>query len=78
MHSVPSDNPALIFVEPAYQLALSNPLVAVRTLARGLRQQSSGGALSAVRALIQALVEHDPSLAAGILHDVRSLTSPKG
>jgi hypothetical protein len=75
MHnSVTSDNPALIFVEPAYQLGLANPLIATRTLARALRQQSSGGRLSALRALIQALVEHDPTLAAAIRKDVEHLT----
>jgi hypothetical protein len=70
--SAPAD-PALLFLEPAYQLALSSPLVAVRTLARALRQQTRGAQAGAIRTLISTLVEHDRNLAAAIRKDVAQL-----
>ena len=56
-------------------LATNNPLSAVDALVRGLLLQSRGARLTAIRALITALVEHDHALLPGILADVQRIQS---
>ena len=48
--------------ESAFLLAEADPLLAARTLARGLRNQPNGGKVAVIRSLAQQLAERDPAL----------------
>jgi hypothetical protein len=67
-------NAALNFqTEAAFQLAQASPLVAVRTLVRGLRQQSRGGQLSACRELLSAVIGNDTYLRDEVIAELKKL-----
>jgi hypothetical protein len=68
-----TEHPSLAFIEPAFQLASANPIAAVKTLARALRQQSVGAQQTAVRMLVSTLAEHNPRVLPGIIADLQRL-----
>lgn len=54
---------SLLHRDAAFELAQSDPVAAAKAFARGLRHQSRGGRLAAVRMLVDALIERDPAIA---------------
>jgi hypothetical protein len=58
----------------AMDLAAADPLRAVRVLVRGLRLQSRGGQLCALRVFVRSLIEADPGLSQAIAADLNNLT----
>lgn len=68
-----SAGPLHLAEQGALLLAEADPIRAARTLARGLRNQPTGGKLAVVRLLIQQLLEHDPGLSPAIAADLAAL-----
>jgi hypothetical protein len=60
----------------ALTLAEASPVAAVRTLARGLRSQSRGGKIMALRLFVSLLVEQEPSIVEAIAADLAALSGP--
>ncbi len=48
-----------VAVDPAFELAVADPLLAAETLARGLRRQTRGAKISAIRMLAAALARDE-------------------
>jgi hypothetical protein len=60
--------------DAAFTLAQADPIGAVKTLARALRQQTPGAQLSALRLFVAALAEHRPEMAREIAADLAAHT----
>jgi hypothetical protein len=68
-----ADDLSLAFIQPAFALASANPIAAVRTLARALRQQSAGAQRSAIRILVTTLAESDRTLIRDVTADLQKV-----
>lgn len=62
----------------AEALAERDPIIAVRAVAAGIARQTTGSQLACLRLFTEALVRRDPSLAAEIASELRSVRPAEG